>query len=300
MPRVRSDPHPSRRVKTDPAIYTYLSSGPEAFRILTGGLELSGPYRFRSVTFKALERRADGVCEPSGDAEPTYVVEFQAQPEEGAWYNLLTKVGLIGEASPAAEVRGILIFLHERDDPGRPAGISHAEGPFHAVYLNRFLPDLLAQEPDNPYVAVFAPLVIERDEELKRQAPRLWQTIQSAQIPEPIRLRLAEILEFWFFERFRYLNPEEVWTMLNQLTPLEETVAYKTIFGRGEAKGKADGKTEGETLGKANSLKRLLRRRFGPLPNWAAERIDVASSEQLDTWLDQVLDADRLDALIGQ
>jgi hypothetical protein len=214
-------------MKTDQAIYTYLSTGPEAFRILTGGLELSGPYRFRSVTFKALERRADGVCEPTGDAEPTYVVEFQAQPEEGAWYNLLTKVGLIGEASPAAEVRGILIFLHERDDPGRPAGISHEEGPFHAVYLNRFLPDLLAQEPDNPYVAVFAPLVIERDEELKRQAPRLWQTIQSAPIPEPIRLRLAEILEFWFFERFRYLNPEEVWTMLNQLTPLEETVAYR-------------------------------------------------------------------------
>ena len=80
--------------------------------------------------------------------------------------------------------------------------------------------------------------------------------------------------------------------MLKQLTPLEETVAYKTIFGRGEAKG--------ETLGKANSLKRLLRRRFGPLSNWAGERIDKASSEQLDTWLDQVLDADRLDALIDQ
>ena len=104
--------------------------------------------------------------------------------------------------------------------------------------------------------------------------------------------------------------------MLNQLTPLEETVAYKTIFSRGEAKGKAEGeaegeakckakgkaegKAEGETLGKANSLKRLLRRRFGPLPDWAGARIDTASSEQLDTWLDQVLDADRLDALIGQ
>jgi len=244
------------------------------------------------VTFKALERRADGVREPKGDAEPTYVVEFQAQPFDGAWYNLLTKVGLIGEASPAAEVRGILIFLHERDDPGRPAGIGHKEGPFHAVYLNRFLPDLLAQEPDNPYVAVFAPLVIKRDEELKRQAPRLWQTIQSAQIAEPIRLRLAEILEFWFFERFRYLNPEEVWTMLKQLTPLEETVAYKTIYGRGKA--------EGETLGEANSLKRLLRRRFGRLPNWAGARIDAASSEQLDTWLDQLLDADSLEALIDQ
>ena len=62
-------------MKTDQAIYTYLSTtylstGPDAFRVLTGGLQLSGAYRFRSVTFKVLERRADGVCEPQGHAGP--------------------------------------------------------------------------------------------------------------------------------------------------------------------------------------------------------------------------------------
>jgi hypothetical protein len=44
-------------MRTDEPIYTLLSTGAEAFRVLTGGLRLAGPYQFRSVTFKALEQR---------------------------------------------------------------------------------------------------------------------------------------------------------------------------------------------------------------------------------------------------
>jgi hypothetical protein len=279
-------------MKTDQAIYTYLRTGAEAFRILTGGLRLSGPYRFRSITFKAIERRADGVCEPeAGNVGSSYVVEFQAQPKDTAWYNLMTKVGLIGEELGGGEIVGILVFLHEGDDPPHPTGITTPGAPFRAVYLNRILPDLLAQEPDNPYVVVFAPLVVERDEALRAQAPRLWRTLQSADIPEPDRLNLAEVLEFWFMERFRDLTPEEVFAMLHQLTPLEETRSYKIIFGRGESKGKAEGK--------ADSLERLLRHRFGPLPDWASARIAAANLSQLDAWLDAVLDIDGIEELLG-
>jgi hypothetical protein len=85
----------------------------------------------------------------------------------------LTKVGLIGEQRPSADIRGVLIFLHEKDDPGPPLGIADAESLCTAVYLNRFLPELLAQEPDNPFVVVLAPLVVERDEELQAQVPHI-------------------------------------------------------------------------------------------------------------------------------
>jgi predicted transposase YdaD len=62
--------------------------------------------------------------------------------------------------------------------------------------------------------------------------------------------------------------------MLNVLTPLEETRAYQEIFAEGEAKGKvegeargkAKGKIEGKIEGKIDDLKRLLTRRFGPVP----------------------------------
>ena len=83
--------------------------------------------------------------------------------------------------------------------------------------------------------------------------------------------------------------------MLQHLTPLEETRAYQSIFVKGEAKGKAEGKTEG----KAEGIKRLLVRRFGPLPPWAEERIAAAPAAQLDAWLDALLDADSVAAIIG-
>jgi predicted transposase YdaD len=146
--------------------------------------------------------------------------------------------------------------------------------------MNRFLPALLEQEPDNPFVAVLAPLAIERDEVLKAQAPRLWQAIQSAPIPEPVRDRLAEVLQFWLFERFTALTAEEILKMITHLTPLEETRAYRDIFSRGEAEGEKKGKAEGEVQGKAKALLRQLRRRFGAVPDWAEQRIGAAASRR--------------------
>lgn len=74
-------------MKTDHPIYLFLSAGPEAFRVLTGGHELAGPYRFSSRTLKGVERRLDGLFEPEGHAGPVYVVEFQGQRADKAWYN---------------------------------------------------------------------------------------------------------------------------------------------------------------------------------------------------------------------
>lgn len=75
--------------------------------------------------------------------------------------------------------------------------------------------------------------------------------------------------------------------MLNQVTPIEETRAYQSIFAEGEAKGRAEG------------LRRLLACRFGPLPEWAQARLEAAPIAQLDQWLDGVLDTPSLEALIG-
>jgi len=64
-------------MKTDHPIYLFLSAGPEAFRVLTGGRRLQGDYRFCPLTIKGLERRLDGIFEPEGHAGPAVVVEFQ-------------------------------------------------------------------------------------------------------------------------------------------------------------------------------------------------------------------------------
>ena len=274
-------------MKTDPSLYTFLATDPEAFRVLTGGLTLTGAYVFRSLTLKGIERRLDGLYEPQGHDGPAYLVEFQAQPVAGAWYNLLTKIGLYGEEHPDRDVLGLLIGLRKVDFPRQPSRVGGPDAIATAVCLERFLPQWLEREPDNPFVAALAPLILTRDEELRERAPRLWRTIQEAPVAQPVREALAQILECWLFERFRSLTEEEIWAMLNIFTPLEETRAYQSIFAKGEAKGKAE------------DLKRLLARRFGPLPKWAAARIDAAPIAQLDAWLDGIFDAPTLDALLG-
>jgi len=197
-------------MKTDPSIYEFLATGAEAFRVLSGGVTLQGVYRFHSLTIKGIERRLDGIYEPEGHDGPVYIIEFQAQYAAGAWYNLLTKLGLYGQEHPRRTVQGLLIPL---------------------------------------------------------------------------------------------LSSEELRTMLNVLVPLEQTRVYQEIFAKGKADGKTEGKAEGEVdgeaKGKADSLKRLLTRRFGVLPRWAVQRLDAAAIMQLDGWLEGVLDAQSLEQLIG-
>jgi len=268
-----------------------MATGPEAFRVLAGGLALPGPYRFSSITLKALERRIDGVFEPEGHEGPVYLLEFQSQSSKTAWYNLMAKMGLYGEAHPERDVRGILVFLSSDLDPHYTGGFCHQENRFfRVVYLDKFLFECLEREPNNPYMAVLSTLVLPT-ELLRQQAPRLWQTIQKAPLEPDTRETLSEILSFWFFERFKSLNKEEVWKMLQVLTPLKETRAYQEIFSEGRSEGRTEGRTE--------SLKRLLTRRFGSLPDWAVQRIEGASIEQLDIWFDDVLDAESLSNLLN-
>ncbi len=69
---------------------------------------------------------------------------------------------------------------------------------------------------------------------------------------------------------------------------------------RGKAEGLERGKAEGLERGKAEGLTRLLERRFGPLPATARDRLAAAGPGELDSWLDRVLDADSLDAVLGK
>lgn len=54
-------------------------------------------------------------------------------------------------------------------------------------------------------------------------------------------------------------------------------------------------KQEGMSEGGIRLLQRQLARRFGPLPEWARQRLQDATPEALETWADRVLDAQRLE-----
>ncbi|KOR27133.1 hypothetical protein TI03_07515, partial [Achromatium sp. WMS1] len=172
----------------------------------------------------------DALFIPKGHDGPTYLIEFQAQWSITARYNLLTKIGLYGEEHPQQQIQGILIFADHKYEAvdTRNKSPDVFENLIQVIYLDDFLPNLLNQEPNNPFVAIFAPLILNNEIELEQQAPKLWQTVHNANIDTTIRNNLQQILECWFLERFTCKTPREILTMLQNLTPLEETLAYKT------------------------------------------------------------------------
>lgn len=81
----------------------------------------------------------------------------------------------------------------------------------------------------------------------------------------------------------------------------EDTImsTLERTYQKGRSEGHRDGHREGQTQGKADSLLRLVRRRFGPLPDGVAERLAGATSQDLDRWTDRVLDAATLAELFA-
>lgn len=66
---------------------------------------------------------------------------------------------------------------------------------------------------------------------------------------------------------------------------------------------KQQGYDEGHDVGREEDRKeergliltKLLTRRFGPLPDWARERLARASPSELESWAERVLVAERLE-----
>ncbi len=277
-------------MKADKQIYTLLTSSPEAFRFLTGGLEWPAGYRGRSVTFKELERRADYVVEPASGEGPRYILEIQAQRAGDVYDRLVLELALYRKAHPGRAVYGLIIFLDAScDEPASPWRECLGSGPLlRPVYLDTVLADASRHQPDHPLLAVFLPLRAS-DAELADRAPTAWRQLSALDQPEATAL--LDVFMSWLMERRKGQTYEEIMTMLHVLTPLEETRAYQQLVGIGEQKGRQ----EGERV----LLSRQLRRRFGELPAWAVARLQNADAGQLETWAERIFDVGDLAELLG-
>ena len=63
--------------------------------------------------------------------------------------------------------------------------------------------------------------------------------------------------------------------------------------------GLQQGLQQGLLQGEALLLRRLLIRRFGPLPEWAERRLTDAEPAQLERWGERVLEAVTLEAVLA-
>jgi hypothetical protein len=118
-----------------------------------------------------------------------------------------------------------------------------------------------------------------------------WLRATLMQNPE-YRIVLPEINDL---EELRVMLSEQLakWAKEYKAEGLSQGIAQG--FSQGIEQGIEQGYVKGMQRGEVRALERLLVKRFGPLPAGMRERIAAASTDMLDAWLLQVLDATCLD-----
>ena len=106
----------------------------------------------------------------------------------------------------------------------------------------------------------------------------------------PVQQALKKLQALSLNEEDRYRAIARERALYNELTLLRDA----------REEGRQEGREEGLALAKASALNRLLTRRFGPLPEWALLRLQQAPADQVDTWLDRILDAPTLQAVLAE
>jgi Domain of unknown function (DUF4351) len=107
----------------------------------------------------------------------------------------------------------------------------------------------------------------------------------------------------WFRCVYASVNPESLRRAIHKVRPEWEvemlSITAKEWMAEGKAVGKAEGKAEGVAKGKAYTLHRQLLRRFKTVSPDIEHRVRAADIDQLDEWLDRILDAQTLDDVFG-
>jgi flagellar biosynthesis/type III secretory pathway protein FliH len=70
-------------------------------------------------------------------------------------------------------------------------------------------------------------------------------------------------------------------------------------MAQGIAQGLAEGKAQGRAEGEANSLLRLLEKRFGAIPTHTKQRIFAADLASIQEWSDRAIDAPDVDFVLA-
>ncbi len=123
-------------MKTDKELYRIFEVAPEwVFEL--AGLPSPGKSTLRSVTIKALERRADGVIVPEAPDQPLSIVEFQFQTDETIYRRTVVEMAAVQDAFPGRVIQGVIFFGYNNLDPQTV--------PWTQVVRSYVLPDVLQE-----------------------------------------------------------------------------------------------------------------------------------------------------------
>jgi predicted transposase YdaD len=140
------------------------------------------------------------------------------------------------------------------------------------------------------------------DREMSEQLLALHEDIRALMATEQGRLKCFMVLRYTW-----HVNPYLDWdALVRELVPVvspefEDTMLTyaqkleKKGFDKGIEKGREQGLEKGLEQGQRALLRRQFERRFGTLPGHVEQRIEQASSDEIDRWSTRILDARSLD-----
>ena len=115
-----------------------------------------------------------------------------------------------------------------------------------------------------------------------------------SELPEDARATyLAALLTLAGLRNLEELVEEEA-----RKVPVFIDIMQNKVLGREYKRGLQEGEEKGRQEGERTLLRRIIEKRFGPLPGWAEERLTAKTTAELEELSLRVLDAASLDELL--
>lgn len=221
-----------------------------------------------------------------------FALEEETEPREFSLHRLAHYCLDLSQLIETNRVVPVVIFLHGADSVARSLTLgSERHGYLDFNYLSCLLPTIPFRQwehSDNIVARLNLPNMRYTPEEKVRV---YGQAIQGLLALEPDLNKQAKYIEF--IDIYARLTDNER-KRYEQEYP-EEVTVMAGFLERAREEGMQQGMEEGMQQGERAVLERQLQRRFGPLAPEVQQRLEQASSEELERWADIVLDANRLE-----
>lgn len=256
----------------------------------------AAPVELLSVEFPAVKmRRPDLVFrQPNGEIRQ---VELQSENDETMDSRMLEYYLLLWRQFRQPPVQTVLYMGNRKLTMNGRIEHSQLQFNYEVIDIRQIEAEPLLQSPsiaDN-LLALLCHNGAKRPT-IKRILHNLLRLTEKEQIDRQLQLLILSGLR-----QIETVIQQEVKDMPLQINLMENAFFRDAILdgqAKGMEKGMEKGKKEGQRLGQSFLLNRQLEHRFGKLPKWVVQQLNLADAATLETWGIRLLEAKKLEEVV--